>query len=295
MNVILVGGNGFIGRNLAEELVDRDHDVTVLSRSPDPQNLPDGVEVSTGDVTAYDSILPAFEGQDAVVNLVALSPLFKPKGGGDPHDAVHRGGTEHCVRAAEEHGVDRFVQLSGVFADPDADTAYLRAKGRAEEIVRDADLGWVIVRPTIVFGDGDEFADFVTLLTTPYVTGLPGGGKVQYQPIWIGDATPILADCVEADDRAGETYEIAGPERISLAEVTRLIYRSRGKSVRILPIPTVLARVGLTVADPLPFVPLGADQAKSMDVDLVVRDNEVDAFGVEESDLRTYGDYLGVA
>ncbi len=295
MNVLLVGGSGFIGRHLAEELVERGHDVTVLSRSPDPTDLPEGVEISTGDVTAYDSILPAFKDQDAVVNLVALSPLFKPKGGSEAHDEVHRGGTANCVRAAEEHGVDRFVQLSGFAADPDAETAFLRAKGKAEEIVRGSDLEWVIVRPTIVFGDGDEFADFVTMVTTPFVTGLPGGGRVKYQPIWVGDLTPILADCIEDDERAGDTYAIAGPEQLSLAEVTRMVYRSRGKSVRILPVPTALAKVGLTVADPVPFVPLGADQAKSMDMDLVVEDNDVDVFGVDEADLRTYGDYLGVA
>jgi uncharacterized protein YbjT (DUF2867 family) len=295
MNVLVVGGTGFIGQHLSEELVDRGHDVTTLSREPDTADLPAAVETVVGDVTAYDSILGAFEGQDAVVNLVALSPLFKPTGGREMHDRVHRGGTEHCIQAAEEHDVDRFIQLSGVHADPDADTAYLRAKGRAEELVRESALDWVILRPTIVFGDGDEFADFVTLLTTPVVTGLPGGGRVRYQPISVEDLTPMIAATVEEDAHVGETYEIGGPEALTLAEVTRLVYRASGSRTRVLPIPSALAKVGLRVLDPVPFFPLGADQAKAMDVDLTVPDNDVEAFGLEETELKTYGAYLGTA
>ncbi|PSQ17014.1 complex I NDUFA9 subunit family protein [Halobacteriales archaeon QS_8_69_26] len=293
MNVLVGGGTGFIGTTLCAELVERGHDVTALSRDPSGADLPSAVETYPADVRDYDDVEPAFENQDAVVYLVALSPLFKTPSG-LTHEAVHLGGAENTVRAAEEHGVDRLVHMSGVFADPNADTAYLRSKGKAEEVVRDSDLEWVVYRPTIVFGDGDEFKGFVKMLTTPYVTGLPGGGRVRYQPVWVGDVVPMLADGVEDEDRAGDTYEIGGPERLSLADVTRMIYRSEGKSVTILPVPTILARVGLRVMDPVPFFPLGADQAKSMDTDLVVENNAVTEFGVETADLKTYGQYLGI-
>jgi len=128
MNVLVAGGTGFIGQNLCEKLVERGHDVTALAREPDPADLPDGVGTAMGDVTAYDSIVDAFDGQDAVFNLVALSPLFEPRGGNEMHERVHLGGTEHCIQAAEEQGVDRFIQLSALDADPDAKTHYLRAK-----------------------------------------------------------------------------------------------------------------------------------------------------------------------
>jgi len=295
MNVLVAGGTGFIGRNLCAELADRGHDVTALARTPDDADLPEGVETAVGDVTAYDSIEGAFEGQDAVVNLVALSPLFKPKGGREMHDRIHRGGTEHCLRAAEAHGVERFVQISGIHADPAAETTYLRAKGQAEELVRDSALDWVIIRPTIVFGDGDEFADFVTMLTTPVVTGLPGGGRVSYQPIYVGDIAPMIADAVDDDAHVGETYEIGGPEVLTLAEVTRLVYRSRGQSTSVLPVPTFLAKLGLRALDPVPFFPLGADQARSMDLDLTAPTNDAAVFGVDPADMTTYAEYLGVS
>ncbi len=292
MDILVVGGSGFIGTHLCAELVDRGHDVTALSRDPDPETLPEGVETALGDVTAYDSIEPHFEGVDAVVNLVALSPLFKTSAAA--YDSVIRGGNEHCVRAAEAHDVDRFVYMSGVHADPDAATPYLRAKGEAEAATRESSLDWVIYRPTIVFGEGCEIVDFVTTVTTPYVTGLPGGGSVRYQPIAVEDLAPMVADGLADADRAGETYELGGPEVLTLAELTRMIYRSKGKSVRILPIPTPLAKLGLRVTQYLPYFPLGRDQGKAMDIDLVVADNDVDAFGLASGDLTRFEAFLGL-
>ncbi|ELK52445.1 NADH dehydrogenase/oxidoreductase-like protein, partial [Haloferax sp. BAB-2207] len=103
-----------------------------MSRSPNSEDLPDGVEKAMGDVTDYDSIAGAFEGKDAVVNLVALSPLFEPSGGNRMHDIVHWQGTENVVKAAEANDVPRLVQMSALGADSDGDTAYIRSKGKAE-------------------------------------------------------------------------------------------------------------------------------------------------------------------
>ncbi|SFG91583.1 NADH dehydrogenase [Halopelagius inordinatus] len=293
MNVLVVGGSGFVGTELCAELVERGHAVTVLSRSPE-LDVEGDVRTVSGDVTDYDSVEPAFEGQDAVVNLVALSPLFKPDGGDEMHDRVHRGGTENVVAAAEAHGVERVVQMSALGADADGPTAYIRAKGDAERAVRESSLEWVIVRPSVVFGEGGEFVSFTKMLTTPYVTGLPGGGETRFQPIWVGDLAPMLADCVERDEHAGQTYELGGPEVLTLADVAKLVYRAEGKSLRVLPIPMSMARLGLTVGGAVPKFPMGADQYRSLQFDNTVTENDVRAFGVDPTDLRTLSEYLGI-
>jgi NADH dehydrogenase len=298
MNVLVVGGSGFVGTALSEELVDRGHEVTILSRSPDDADLSTDVDTYAGDVTDYDSIEGAFEGQDAVVYLVALSPLFKPSGGDEMHDRIHRGGTENCLRAAEEHGLERFVQLSALSADSDAPTHYLRAKGRAEEAVRNSDLDWVIFRPSVVFGEGGEFVGFTKRLKKIFAPGvplypLPGGGKtIRFQPIWLGDFVPMIAEAVEDDTHVGETYEIGGPDVLSLREITNMVYESEGKSVSVVPLPMAMAKVGLTVLGSVGFS-MGPDQYRSLRIDNVTDENDVAAFGVEESALRGLSDYLG--
>jgi NADH dehydrogenase len=299
MKVLVAGGTGFVGIGLVRELTARGHDVSVLARSPEDADVPMGVDRIALDLTSADaeSVRAALAGHDAVVNLVALSPLFTPPGGNEMHEAVHLGGTKALVDAAAAVGISRFVQMSALGADPNGETHYIRAKGRAERVVRDSALDWVIVRPSVLFGSGGEFVGFTRMLTTPYVTGLPGGGNTRFQPIWVGDLVPMLADCVDGEDRGGETYELGGPEVLTLADVARRIYAAEGTSLRVLPIPMPLAKLGLTVGGIIPRFPMGPDQYRSLQFDNSVgggdpNANNVRAFGVDPADLRTFDDYL---
>lgn len=306
MNVLVTGGTGFVGTALCEELAGRGHDVTALARDPGEADFDADVETARGDVTDEDSLVGPADGQDAVVNLVALSPLFKPKGGDETHFAVHLRGTENCLAAAEETGVDRFVQMSALGADPAGETAYIRAKGQAEARVTESDLEWTVFRPSVIFGEGGEFVPFTKKLSPPYVTPLPGGGRTRFQPIWLGDVVPMLADAVagtvtgpdadggaDEDPHAGEIYEVGGPEVLTLAEVAELAWAAEGRPVNVVPIPMRLAAVGLSVLDLVPGAPMGADQFRSLTFDNTTRDNDVAAFGYRVSDLRTLADYLG--
>jgi NADH dehydrogenase len=299
MQVLVAGGNGFIGTNLVPALIDGGHDVTVLARNPDSDDLPDAADTASGDVTAYDSIESAVDGHDAVVNLVALSPLFQPAGGDEMHDEVHRHGTENLVRAAEAGGVERFVQMSALGADPNGATAYIRAKGQAEGHVTDSDLDWVIVRPSVVFGEGGEFVSFTKKLKGMFAPGLPiyplpGGGKTRFQPIHVDDLVEMLVETVVDDDHVGETYELGGPDNLTLREITNMVYDAAGKSVSIVSVPMPLAGVGLTLGGAIPGFPMGADQYRSLQFDNTTDDNDIGAFGVSNGDLTGLDTYLGV-
>ena len=299
MDVLVVGGTGFVGEYLCRELDDRDHDVTALSRNPHDAELPDGVTRKEGDVTDYDSIEGAFEDRDAVVFLPALSPLFKPDGGDEMHEVVHLGGTENSVKAAEEHDVDRFLQMSALGADPNGATHYLRAKGNAEDVVKNSDLDWVIFRPSVVFGDGGEFVYFTKRLKQIFAPAvplypLPGGGKkAHFQLIWVDDLVPMLADALEDEAHVGQTYEVGGPETLSLREATELVFAAEGKSITIVPLPMPLAKIGLPVLGSLGF-PMGSDQYEGLDFDNTPTTNDVEAFGRPPASLRSFRSYLGV-
>ncbi|MFC7137501.1 complex I NDUFA9 subunit family protein [Halobaculum litoreum] len=298
MRVIIAGGTGFIGTHLCTEADQRGHDVVAIAREPSSAGLPDGVVTKAGDVTDRKSIAPLVEGADAVVNLVALSPLFKPDGGDEMHDRIHRQGTANLVDAAEEAGVDRFVQMSALGADPNGSTHYIRAKGRAEGIVREADPEHVIFRPSVVFGDGGEFVHFTKRLKEIFAPGvpvypLPGGGRNRFQPIWVGDLAPMLADGVTEAEHEGQTYEIGGPDVLSLRDISNKVFEADGDSISVVPLPMGLAKVGLTVLGSVGF-PMGKDQYRSLQLDNVTADNDAGAFGVNEADLRTFDEYLGL-
>jgi NADH dehydrogenase len=143
-----------------------------------------------------------------------------------------------------------------------------------------------------VFGEGGEFVSFTKKLAPPYVTPLPGGGKTRFQPIWVEDLVPMLADACEGDQHVGQTYEIGGPEKLTLAEVAEVIHGAEGRSVTVVPVPMALAGVGLSVAGKVPGFPMGADQYRSLKFDNTTDDNDIGAFGIGESDLTTLGEYL---
>jgi NADH dehydrogenase len=143
-----------------------------------------------------------------------------------------------------------------------------------------------------VFGDGGEFVPFTKKLAPPYLTPLPGGGKTRFQPIWVQDLVPMLADACEGDEHVGQVYEVGGPDKLTLAEVAKLAHGAAGRSVTVVPVPMGVAGVGLSVLGKLPGAPMGADQYRSLKFDNTTADNDVDAFGVSEADLMTLETYL---
>ncbi|WP_227380835.1 NAD-dependent epimerase/dehydratase family protein [Haladaptatus halobius] len=291
MNILVTGGDGFVGRNLCRELADDGHDLTVLSRTPDPSVLPDGTETVAGDVMEYESIADAFAGQDVVVHLVALSPLFQHPD--EPsQETVQVDGTRNTVRAAIEHDLDYLVQMSSVGVDPSGETGYVRGKAWAEWVALTADIDTVIFRPNIMFGDADEFSNLTELGTFPYVTPLPDGGQTPFQPLWVGDTAAIIADTIGDDNYLNGIYELAGPEELTLADTTRRIHRSKGQPVTILPLPMKFVEAGLLLAHFIPQVPFGIDQARSLKMDLTSSRNDLAVFDRNESDLLTFDAYL---
>ena len=295
MDVFVAGGTGFIGSYLCAELAERGHDVTALSRSPEPDRVPDGVTCEAGDVTDPASF--DVGGADVVVNLVALSPLFRPSGGEEMHDRIHRRGTENLLDAAESADAERFVQLSALGADPDGATAYIRAKGTAERAVRQSSVPGVIYRPSVVFGDGGEFVSFTRELKETFAPGLPvyplpGGGRTRFQPIWVEDLVPMIADGVEGG-HDGETYELGGPEQLSLRTVVERVFEAEDRQVSIVALPMGLAKVGLSAMGTVGG-PMGPDQYRSLQLDNTTDANDVERFGVDVSELRTLRDYLGL-
>lgn len=289
MKIFVTGGTGFVGSHLTHKLVYAGHEVTVGGLKPEKSviDLPENVERTRVDITDPETL--DFTGFDAVIHLVGLSPLKKP---GIPYRKIHIDGTENVLKECKRTSVKRYIHMSALGADPDADTEYLRTKGEAQKIVEESDLSWTVFRPSVIFGEGGQFLKFTEDLTTPFITFLPGGGRNMFQPVNVEDMGDLFVESLERNEHIGKAYDIGGPEKLSMAEISKLIEDSKNRSLKVLPLPMILTKIGFILADKVDRIPFGLDQYRSLRTDNTVEKNGVTSFEKRVEDMKTLESYL---
>ncbi|PSH02238.1 MAG: complex I NDUFA9 subunit family protein [Nanohaloarchaea archaeon QH_8_44_6] len=288
MKIFITGGTGFVGSHLTRKLVEN-HKVTVGSLSPEEATLqlPEEVERERIDVT--DREILDFSDYECVIHLVALSPLKKPP---IPYSKIHFEGTENVVDQAQEDGVEKFFHVSALGADENADTEYLRTKGEAEKYVENSNLDWRIMKPSTMFGNGGQFLKFLSGLTTPYLTVLPGK-STRFQPIYVEEVGTLIENSLE-DEYSREKFEVGGPEKLSLGQIAVKIEKSKGGSLKALGLPMPIFKLAMTISERIPFSPFGIDQYHSLKTDNITEQNSVEELGLRMNEMKTLDKYLEI-
>ena len=269
--VVVFGGAGFLGRRLVHRLTAEGMTVRVAVRHPDRARIElrsigfDRVTVVPADVRDQASVAAAIKGTDAVVNTVSA---YVEKGG-VTFEAVHVQGAETVAREAVAAGVARLVLVSGIGADANSGSPYIRARGRGEKVVQKTLPEATIVRPGAMFGPGDALfgtlADLVRLLP---ILPLIGGGRTRLQPVFVEDVAEAIASILTDPGTVGRTYELAGREVYTLHELVRITLRFMGKQRLLIPVPFAVAEMQARLFERLPNPPLTTGQ-----VDLLKADN----------------------
>lgn len=240
MKVLITGITGFVGSHAAQHLVAHGHQVRGLVRNPNARghldsNVP--VELVTGDVTRPDTLPAAMQGVDAVIHLVAIA--YETRGA--TYQAINAQGTRNVVQAAQAAGVKRFIHQSALAADSKSPYAYLKSKGEGEDAVRASNLDWTIIRPSVLVGPEDEFANALArwLVITPLAFPLVGDGQARFQPLWIEDMVKIFGQSLSETRALHQTYEIGGPEHLTYeAMVKQILFALHRKRLLIkVPVP----------------------------------------------------------
>jgi NADH dehydrogenase len=225
----------------------------------------DRVTVIPADVCDRASVAAALAGADAAVNAVST---YVEKGG-VTFQAVHVRGAENVAREAAAAGVARLVLVSGIGADLDSRSPYIRARGSGELVVRQAFPGATIVRPGAMFGPGDALfgtlADLARLLP---ILPLIGGGYTRLQPVFVEDVAEAIASILGDPETVGRTYELAGPRVYTLRELVSMTLYLMGKWRLLIPVPFAVAEAQARLFELLPNPPLTTGQ-----VDLLKADN----------------------
>jgi uncharacterized protein YbjT (DUF2867 family) len=269
--VVVFGGAGFLGRRLVHRLAAEGMTVRVAVRHPDPARIElrsmgfDRVTVVPADVRDQASVAAAIAGANAVVNAVST---YVEKGG-VTFEAVHVQGAEIVAREAVAAAVARLVLVSGIGADADSGSSYIRARGRGEQVVQQEFPGATIVRPGAMFGPGDALfgtlADLARLLP---VLPLIGGGHTRLQPVFVEDVAEAIASILTDPRTVGRIYELAGPGVYTLRELVRMTLHLMRKRRLLIPVPFAVAEIQARLFELLPNPPLTTGQ-----IDLLRTDN----------------------
>lgn len=263
--ITLIGGGGFVGRYVAQALLRRGARVRIAQRDPRQayflrtQSALGQTQFIAADVRRPDTIARAMMGADAVVNLAGTL--------GSDADAVQAKGAAAVAEAARAAGVEALVHFSAIGADAQGETPYARSKGEGEAAVRQHFPNATILRPSLIFGREDQFANRFARMVEKLPVVPVIAPKTRFQPVYVVDVAAAAVAALEDPERfGGRTFELGGPDALSMAELIRQIASLLDRKIRTVELGTGTA--GLVAA--FPGTPITRDQLRMLGHDNLV-------------------------
>ena len=292
-SVLVIGGSGFIGSHLISKLATTEWRVIVTTRHYERAKhlleLPPVDDVIEADVHD-DATLQHLVGlNSAVINLVGILHS-RP---GDPYGPdfaqAHVELPSRIAAACEARQVQRFLHISALGVRPDAPSMYLRSKadGEAAAMSRPT-VGTTIFRPSVVFGEGDNFLNLFASLEKFLPVMAVARADARFQPVYVEDVAQALVNALDNPRTIGKTYELAGPKIYTLRELVHLAGVYSGHERPVIGLPETLARLQATLLEFLPGEPvISRDNLASMEVDNVASGPIDPELGIQPTALES--------
>jgi uncharacterized protein YbjT (DUF2867 family) len=270
--VTVFGGSGFLGRHVVRALARLGYRVRVAVRRPElagylqPLGRVGQIHAVQANLRYPASVEAATRDADVVVNLVGI--LFES--GRQTFDAVQAFGAEAVALAAAAFGA-RVVHVSAIGAEQNSPSHYARSKATGEKLVLAAVPSAVILRPSILFGQEDDFFNkFAAIARLSPALPLVGGGHTRFQPVFAGDVAGAVVAAIEGRAQNPGPYELGGPEVKSFKELMQFVLATIERKRLLVPIPFALARLQASVLQLMPKPLLTPDQVELLRSDNVV-------------------------
>ncbi len=278
-NVILLGGSGFIGRQLAFALANRGCQITIPCRRPHRQQslkVHSGIRIVEAQAIDSDQLNQLCKGQDAVINLVGILHERRE----NDFRAVHVDFVKSLVTACTQNNISRLMHLSALGADQASGSSlYLRSKGEGENLLHtfgQKDLHVTSFRPSVVFGKNDQFINrFASLLKFSPVLLPLACPTSQMAPVYICDLVQRMVDALDDSSTYSKRFSVCGPEVFSLQQIVELIIKAKGSSCRVLPLGDGLSKLQALILQNLPGKLFTMDNYRSLQTPSICDESEL--------------------
>jgi NADH dehydrogenase len=202
-----------------------------------------------GDIVEGTRLDEGMKGCDAVIHLVGIIV----ERGTNTFERVHHLGTRNMVEAAKRTGIKRFIQMSALGVRANGVAAYQTTKWKGEEEVRHSGIPFCILRPSLIFGEGDGFVTqmMATMRSAPLFRPVPGDGTPKFRPIAVEDVTTCFLRALTTEAATDHTVDLGGADELTLNEVLAEVARCAGVRKPAVHIPMPLMVAGATVAQKL--------------------------------------------
>jgi uncharacterized protein YbjT (DUF2867 family) len=265
MKIAITGGTGFIGKHLTQDLVERAHQVVIISRglyTRGKGTLSDeNISVVRANVADTVALTEAFAGCTAVVQCAGTSE--------DPSQTfrqVHVEGAQSAVTAARQAGVQKFVLVSYLHARQHEGSEYLTTKWEGEEIVKQSGLNYTILKAGLVYGQGDHLlTNLGNLLRRLPIFATVGMQEKTVRLVAIEDLIAVIHAALTDDRLSRRTVAVIGPEEFPFSEAARRIATAIGKpSLIVLPFPVLAQRLLALASKLMPKPLISASQVQML-------------------------------
>jgi uncharacterized protein YbjT (DUF2867 family) len=258
--ILVTGATGFIGRALIRQLSTIGYPLRALIRpSPRTPKLPKGVPVEVAVVSLADTrgLRAAMRDVETIFHFASA----ENQGARGSLLTADIQGTQNLVDAAADAGVDRIVYLSHLGAARASGYPAFKAKGIAEESIRNGKVPYTIVRTSLVYGPEDHFTNNISNLirSSVGVFPVPSGGRTVVQPVWVEDLVTCLLWAIQNEETLNQVYEIGGNEFFTLQQIIEIIMDVTRRRRYLLPLSPIPLRAMIVFLESvLPNFPISS-------------------------------------
>ena len=258
--ILITGATGFIGRAVVRQLSSIGYPLRTLIRpSPRTPKLPKGVPVEVAVVSLADvrGLRAALRDVDTIIHLASA----ENQGSRGNLLVADIQGTENLVEAASDAGVDRIVYLSHIGAARASGYPAFKAKGIAEEHIRNGKVPYTILRSSLVYGAEDHFTNNLARIirASPGVFPITSGGRTVVQPIWVEDLVTCMLWSIQNNDTLNKVYELGGTEFFTLQQIVEAIMDATHSRRYLVPLsPLTLRAITVVLEGVIPNVPISS-------------------------------------